>query len=140
MILSSGFRAPNLDDVAKVFDSAPGKVVFPNEALKPEFSKNIELGLDKTFNDRLNFKFIIYQNHINNINRKIIGGIFGQNCTTQKLHLPKIAPPQNCIPKLQTKMANQNCILILHFKGCFRIQNPNLHKKSNSKISNFPNS
>ena len=67
LILSSGFRAPNLDDVAKVFDSAPGKVVIPNEALKPEFSKNIELGIDKTFNDRLNVKFVIFQNYINNI-------------------------------------------------------------------------
>ena len=30
LIFSTGFRAPNLDDVAKVFDSAPGKVIIPN--------------------------------------------------------------------------------------------------------------
>lgn len=33
---SSGFRAPNLDDLAKVFDSEPGNVLVPNLNLKPE--------------------------------------------------------------------------------------------------------
>ncbi len=35
---SSGFRAPNVDDIAKVFDSEPGNVVVPNPDLKPEYS------------------------------------------------------------------------------------------------------
>ena len=33
---SSGFRAPNLDDLAKVFDSEPGNVLVPNLDLQPE--------------------------------------------------------------------------------------------------------
>lgn len=41
---SSGFRAPNLDDVGKVFDSEPGNVVVPNENLKPEYTYNIDFG------------------------------------------------------------------------------------------------
>jgi hemoglobin/transferrin/lactoferrin receptor protein len=51
--LSSGFRAPNLDDVAKVFDSEPGNVVVPNEGLKPEYLYNIDLTTEKTFGDFL---------------------------------------------------------------------------------------
>ncbi len=39
---SSGFRAPNLDDMAKVFDSEPGNVIVPNPDLKPEYSYNLE--------------------------------------------------------------------------------------------------
>lgn len=39
---STGFRAPNIDDVAKVFDSEPGNVVVPNPDLKPEYARNIE--------------------------------------------------------------------------------------------------
>jgi hemoglobin/transferrin/lactoferrin receptor protein len=35
--LSSGFRAPNVDDIAKVFDSQPGLVVVPNPSLGPEY-------------------------------------------------------------------------------------------------------
>jgi len=48
---SSGFRAPNLDDVGKVFDSEPGNVVVPNKNLKPEYSYNIDLGWRQDFGD-----------------------------------------------------------------------------------------
>lgn len=41
---SSGFRAPNVDDIGKVFDSEPGNVVVPNPDLKPEQAYNAELG------------------------------------------------------------------------------------------------
>ncbi len=42
---ASGFRAPNIDDIGKVFDSEPGNVVVPNPALQPELAYNIESGL-----------------------------------------------------------------------------------------------
>ena len=42
---STGFRSPNIDDVAKVFDSEPGNVVAPNPGLKPEYARNIEAGI-----------------------------------------------------------------------------------------------
>jgi hemoglobin/transferrin/lactoferrin receptor protein len=47
--LSSGFRAPNVDDAGKVFDSSPGSVVVPNPDLASEYAYNMELGLEKTF-------------------------------------------------------------------------------------------
>lgn len=43
-VVSSGYRAPNVDDVGKVFDSEPGNVVVPNPDLAPEFVYNTELG------------------------------------------------------------------------------------------------
>jgi hemoglobin/transferrin/lactoferrin receptor protein len=45
--LSTGFRAPNVDDVGKVFDSQPGSVVIPNPELKPEYAYNAELSISK---------------------------------------------------------------------------------------------
>ena len=42
---STGFRAPNIDDAAKVFDSEPGSVVVPNPDLKPEYAWNNDLTL-----------------------------------------------------------------------------------------------
>lgn len=42
---STGFRSPNIDDVAKVFDSEPGNVVVPNPDLKPEYARNFELSI-----------------------------------------------------------------------------------------------
>jgi hemoglobin/transferrin/lactoferrin receptor protein len=47
--LSSGFRAPNVDDAAKVFDSSPGSVMVPNPELAPEYAYNAEFGIEKTF-------------------------------------------------------------------------------------------
>ncbi|MDD5089122.1 MAG: TonB-dependent receptor, partial [bacterium] len=50
---SSGFRAPNVDDVGKIFDSTPGSVVVPNDELGPEYSYNAEAGAEKRFGEWL---------------------------------------------------------------------------------------
>lgn len=47
--ISSGFRAPNLDDVAKVFDSEPGRVLVPNPELQPEYAYTGEITVIRTF-------------------------------------------------------------------------------------------
>ncbi len=46
----TAFRAPNIDDVGKIFDSEPGSVVVPNPNLKPEYAYNGELGATLNFN------------------------------------------------------------------------------------------
>lgn len=46
---STGFRSPNVDDLTKIFDSAPGTVVLPNAGLKPEYTYNAEVTVAKTF-------------------------------------------------------------------------------------------
>lgn len=42
---STAFRAPNIDDIGKIFDSEPGAVVIPNPNLNPEYAYNGELGV-----------------------------------------------------------------------------------------------
>lgn len=44
-----GFRAPNVDDMGKLFDSVDGCVTVPNPSLKPEYADNIEIGIAKMF-------------------------------------------------------------------------------------------
>lgn len=53
---STAFRAPNIDDVGKIFDSEPGSVVVPNPDLEPEYAYNMELGVSKNFNDKVVLK------------------------------------------------------------------------------------
>ncbi|WP_350286528.1 TonB-dependent receptor [uncultured Croceitalea sp.] len=53
---STGFRAPNIDDIGKVFDSEPGSVVVPNPDLEPEYAYNAEIGVKKNFNDKIVLK------------------------------------------------------------------------------------
>lgn len=45
--VATAFRAPNVDDLGKVFDSAPGLVVVPNPDLKPEYAYNIDVNVAK---------------------------------------------------------------------------------------------
>lgn len=51
--MSTGFRAPNMDDMGKVFESEAGSVVVPNSNLKPEYAYNAEIGTAKTFGNFL---------------------------------------------------------------------------------------
>jgi hemoglobin/transferrin/lactoferrin receptor protein len=57
---STGFRSPNIDDVAKVFDSEPGNVVVPNPDLKPEYARNIEIGIIRSFNEKASFELTAF--------------------------------------------------------------------------------
>lgn len=59
-LFSSGFRAPNVDDVGKVFDSEPGAVVVPNSEAKPEYSYNFEYGFSRSIKDKFSFNFVNY--------------------------------------------------------------------------------
>lgn len=64
--LSSGFRAPNLDDVAKIFDSEPGNVVVPNENLKPEYLYNVDIGVIRRFHDIAKIEITAFYSYLNN--------------------------------------------------------------------------
>ena len=47
----TAFRAPNVDDVGKIFDSEPGSVVVPNPDLEAEYAYNYELGASLNFSN-----------------------------------------------------------------------------------------
>lgn len=53
LVGSSGFRAPNVDDLSKVFESVPGSVIVPNPDLKPEYTYNLDLGMSKSINNTI---------------------------------------------------------------------------------------
>ncbi|MBN1651259.1 MAG: TonB-dependent receptor [Bacteroidales bacterium] len=53
LIGSSGFRAPNVDDLSKVFESVPGTVIVPNPDLKPEYTYNAEIGISKSIAEKV---------------------------------------------------------------------------------------
>ncbi|WP_396633014.1 TonB-dependent receptor plug domain-containing protein [Maribacter sp. R86514] len=61
---STGFRAPNIDDVGKIFDSEPGSVVVPNPDLEPEYAYNAEIGVQRNINDKIILKGTAYYTYL----------------------------------------------------------------------------
>ncbi len=49
--LASGYRVPNVDDLAKVFESAAGTLIVPNPNLKPERTYTLDAGIHKQIGD-----------------------------------------------------------------------------------------
>ncbi|MBS1645274.1 MAG: TonB-dependent receptor [Bacteroidetes bacterium] len=84
---STGFRAPNVDDLAKIFESVKGDtlgsgstigtVIMPNAKLKPEYTYNAEMTLAKTFDKAITLSatgyYTWYQNAITTQNTSFNG-------------------------------------------------------------------
>jgi len=63
---STAFRAPNIDDIGKVFDSEPGSVVVPNKNLKAEYAYSGELGLKLNFDNKVVLDLATYYTFLDN--------------------------------------------------------------------------
>ncbi len=58
LVGSTGFRAPDVDDLAKVFESSPGSVIVPNPDLQPERTFNLDLNVSKIFTDKVKVELV----------------------------------------------------------------------------------
>lgn len=63
---STAFRAPNIDDIGKVFDSEPGSVVIPNNELEAEYAYGGELGLKLNFENKVILDLATYYTFLDN--------------------------------------------------------------------------
>lgn len=59
-LVSSAFRVPNIDDLAKVFESTPGSLIVPNAGIKPEKSITYEIGLSRVFGTVVRWENSLY--------------------------------------------------------------------------------
>jgi hemoglobin/transferrin/lactoferrin receptor protein len=57
---ASGFRVPNVDDLGRVFDSAPGNLIVPNPDVKPEQTYNLDINISKTIARRLRVEGVVW--------------------------------------------------------------------------------
>lgn len=65
VVLSTGFRVPNVDDLSKIFESSTGIVIVPNTNLKPEKTVNYEFGFTKIFEGKTLLENSIYYTQFN---------------------------------------------------------------------------
>ncbi len=66
LLLSSGFRSPNIDDVGKVFDFTDGNVQVPNENLRPEYVYTLETGGTLFFGNSLKMEGVLFYSLVDN--------------------------------------------------------------------------
>jgi len=55
LVFSTGFRAANIDDIGKLFDTEPGYVIVPNKDLRPEYTYNAEIGITQKIGKYIRF-------------------------------------------------------------------------------------
>ncbi len=66
LMASTGYRAPNIDDMSKVFESIagtatqPGTLIVPNPELKPEKTINGDLSVTKFFGDQVRLDGVFF--------------------------------------------------------------------------------
>jgi hemoglobin/transferrin/lactoferrin receptor protein len=64
--VATGFRAPNVDDIGKIFDQPQDVVVVPNPNLGAEYAYNTELAVSKTINDMARVELTGYYTYLDN--------------------------------------------------------------------------
>ena len=63
---TTAFRAPNIDDIGKIFDPQDGLVVVPNSNLKPEYAYGGELGVTVNLKESVIFDVSAYYTYLEN--------------------------------------------------------------------------
>jgi hemoglobin/transferrin/lactoferrin receptor protein len=92
---ATGFRAPNIDDASKIFDSSPGFVVVPNPGLQPEFARSSEAGFSKTFGNILKLDISAYLTHLDQAMVRRNFSLNGQDSILYSQEMSRIQAIQN---------------------------------------------
>lgn len=66
LLANTGFRTPNIDDMAKVFNSNASILVVPNPDLKPEYATNFEMNMSKIMDKTYRFDIAVYYTLLEN--------------------------------------------------------------------------
>ncbi len=57
LLMNTGFRTPNIDDMSKVFESSNSVLIVPNPDARPEYATNFELNMSKVIGGKFKFDF-----------------------------------------------------------------------------------
>lgn len=91
----TAFRAPNVDDVGKVFDSEPGAVTVPNPDLEAEYAYSFDLDFAKVFGDIVKIDVSGYYTILNNAMVRRASTINGQDSIIYEGELSQVQAIQN---------------------------------------------
>ncbi len=93
--LTSGFRAPNIDDLSKVFDPEPQTVIVPNPNLNAEYLWNGEIGWVQKFAEKYSFEISAFYSYLINAMVRRPTAINGQDSIVFDDDLSQVVSLQN---------------------------------------------
>ncbi len=101
--LSSGFRAPNIDDNAKIFESSTSakQLVVPNPDIEPEYTYNVDLSWTQLVADKFQFEltgfYTLFRNAlvkapypINGEDSTLYNGVMSQTLANQNVNRARL--------------------------------------------------
>lgn len=92
---STGFRAPNVDDIGKIFDFAHGEVVVPNTALNAEYAYNGEINVAKIIKDFIKLDLTGFYTYLNDAMVRREFQVSGLDSILYNGELSKVSAIQN---------------------------------------------
>jgi hemoglobin/transferrin/lactoferrin receptor protein len=97
---STAFRAPNVDDINKVFDSKAGNspgdaLITPNPDLKPERTNNFELGFSTLIHNKVKLDASIYYTQIQDVITMLPSKLNGLDSAVYNFKNTKVFKYQN---------------------------------------------
>lgn len=92
---STGFRAPNVDDIGKIFDFANGEVVVPNTSLNAEYAYNADLNVSKVFGEFLKLDVTGFYTYLDNAMVRRAFQVNGQDSILYDGNMSKVYAIQN---------------------------------------------
>ncbi|MHC1707396.1 MAG: TonB-dependent receptor plug domain-containing protein [Bacteroidales bacterium] len=93
--VSTGYRVPNIDDLAKIFERPANTIVVPNPDVKPEKSVNADIGFSKTWGSGLRWETSIFATLFNDIIVVGPGTYLGQDSILFEGTLCRVLSGQN---------------------------------------------
>ncbi len=92
---STGFRAPNIDDIGKIFDFAGGEIVVPNTNLSAEYAYNGEVNISKIFGDFVKLDLTGFYTYLDNAMVRRAFQVNGQDSILYDGEMSKVYAIQN---------------------------------------------
>jgi hemoglobin/transferrin/lactoferrin receptor protein len=92
---STGFRAPNVDDIGKIFDFAEGEVIVPNTSLHAEYAYNGEFGISKIFDDAVKLDVTCFYTYLDKAMVRRAFQVNGQDSILYDGQMSKVYAIQN---------------------------------------------
>lgn len=93
--ISTGYRMPNIDDIGKLFENAPGIITVPNPNLQSEYAWNFELGLVREVKGKVRFELNGFHTILDNAIVRRPGSFNGQDSIFFDGNLSRVESLQN---------------------------------------------